>query len=109
MKLNDINQFIKDNLNNIINGKFNDKFEKEELTQLLKLSFLLNHIELENSHTILFEYNESKIRMSNLDELNIPGVSLEDTILQQLMEQSEFLNAFKTFIRDVNIDKICSE
>jgi hypothetical protein len=31
MKLNDTNQFIKDSFQDIIDGKFDDKFSKDEL------------------------------------------------------------------------------
>ena len=111
MKLSDTNQYIKDNLDNLIQGKLSNKFNPEELNKLIQLSFLLNHIQLENIDTILFNYNNVKIRFSNLQELMLStshynGLDLEDLVINTIITQDDFKKSFKSFIRDINIDKI---
>ncbi len=109
MKLTYTNQYIKDNLENLINETFSNKFTKEELYSLLELSFLLNHIELEKPDTILFCYDNLKIRISNIYEMAIDGLLLEDSIIGSLKSLEEFKNCFKSFLRDNNINKILHE
>jgi len=45
--LDDTENYIKDNLQNILDGKFDDKFDKEQLKMMLEMSFLYNHISSE--------------------------------------------------------------
>ena len=37
----DTENYIKDNLQNIIDGKFDDKFSKEQLKMMLEMSFFI--------------------------------------------------------------------
>lgn len=109
MKLTDTNQYIKDNLENLIKETFSNKFTKEELHLILEISFLLNHIEFENPDTILFNYDNFKIRISNIHEMTVTGLNLEDSIIHTIKSQVEFNNCFKSFLRDININKILHE
>jgi hypothetical protein len=55
--LDDTDLFIKDNLDWILAGKYDDKFNKEQLDKMIELSFLYNHITIEND-TLKFEYDK---------------------------------------------------
>ena len=49
--LDDTDNYIKDNLQNIIDGKYDDKFSPDQLKMMLEMSFLYNHITVENGLT----------------------------------------------------------
>lgn len=53
--LDDTENYIKDNLQNILDGKFNDKFETDQLKMMLEMSFLYNHISSEYD-SVVFSY-----------------------------------------------------
>jgi hypothetical protein len=107
MKLNDTNQFIKDSFQDIIDGKFNDKFSPDQIKMMLEMSFLYNHITFEFD-AVLFEYNDVKLKISNINELihSIPGNVGEDEILSMIRHESLFKSAYASFLRDKKINTI---
>ena len=109
MKLNETNQFIKDNFKNIIDGKFHDKFSTEQLETMLQCSFLYNHITLE-ADSIQFKYNDVILKVSNIYEIihSSPfGVDyVEDEILNTIRNDEVFKSAYKSFLRDMRIETI---
>jgi hypothetical protein len=101
--LDDTDNYIKDNLQNIIDGEFDDKFDKEQLKMMLELSFLYNHISFEND-SVIFEYNGVKFKISGISE--IPGGFAKETITSAIKNDEVFKSALKQFLRDKKINDI---
>jgi hypothetical protein len=101
--LDDTDNYIKDNLQNIIDGKFDDKFDKEQLKMMLEFSFLYNHISFEND-SVIFEYNRVKFKISGISE--IPGGFAKETITSAIKNDEVFKSALKQFLRDKKINEI---
>jgi hypothetical protein len=104
MKLNDTNQFIKDNLQNILDGKFDDKFSQEQLKMMLEMSFLYNHITFELD-SILFEYGDQKLKFSGINNMiqSMPFGPGEEQIFSMIRSESIFKSAYASFLRDNDI------
>ena len=78
----DTENYIKDNLQNIIDGKFDDKFSTEQLKMMLEMSFLYNHISVEND-SVIFEYDSQELKISGINDLvnSIPtGIDYKNQI-----------------------------
>lgn len=107
MKINDTNQFIKDNLQNILDGKFDDKFSQEQLKMMLEMSFLYNHISFEPD-AIIFKYNGVIFKVSGINNMiqSSPYPPSEDEILSTIRNDSVFKSAYASFLRDKKIDDI---
>jgi hypothetical protein len=73
------------------------------------MSFLYNHIHFEFD-AILFEYNDVKLKISNIHDLihSIPGGVGEDEILSLIRHDSLFKSAYVSFLRDKKINNILS-
>ena len=99
----DTENYIKDNLQNIIDGEFDDKFDKEQLKMMLEMSFLYNHIIFEND-SVIFEYNRVKFKISGISE--IPGGFAKETITSAIKNDEVFKSALKQFLRDKKINDI---
>ena len=107
MKLNDTNLFIKDNLQNIIDGKFDDKFEPEQLKMMLEMSFLYNHITFD-SNSILFNYNDINYKVTGITEIinSLPhNIDAESEIISIIKKSITFNSAYKQFLTITNRDK----
>ena len=108
--LDDTDLFIKDNLEWILAGNYDDKFSKEQLDKMIELSFLYNHMVLENDK-LTFEYSKWQINLSNLplysDLLNQLGKeAVKNMIITAITSQEQFKSALKSFLRDKQISKI---
>jgi hypothetical protein len=103
MELDDTNQFLKDNFQNILNGDFDDKFSPEQIKMMIELSFLFNHIK-DDVESITFEYNDVRIKVSNIYE--IPIEYRQDSISANIRNTSIFKNALSQFLRDKKINDI---
>ena len=109
MKLSDTNIFIKDNLQNILDGKFDNKFSSDQLKIMLEMSFLYNHITFELD-SVLFDYNGQKVKVSGITELihsQSPfGIDVENQIFSTIKNQSIFKSCYASFLRDKKINDI---
>ena len=108
MKLDDTALFIKDNLQNILDGKFDDKFSSEQLKMMLEMSFLYNHITFELD-SVLFDYNGQKVKVSGITEIihSQPfGISAEDQIFSTIKSQSIFKSSYASFLRDCKLNAL---
>jgi hypothetical protein len=114
--IDDTDKFIKDNLLNIIDGKFNDKFNPEQLKMMLELSFLYNHTTIENE-SIIFNYNGSKLVFSEkLNDLWSVGKDTPDTQKNEWIRLTYFGSTIRNdelfkssliqFLRDKKINDI---
>jgi hypothetical protein len=107
MKLDDTALFIKDNLQNILDGKFDDKFSEEQLKMMLEMSFLYNHIRFELD-SVIFEYGGQKLKISGITEIihSQPFGISADQIFSTIKSQEEFKSSYASFLRDKKIDDI---
>lgn len=109
--LDDTDLFIKDNLDWILAGNYDDKFSKEQLDKMIELSFLYNHMVLENDK-LTFEYSKWQINLTNLYEqyselvYQLGREGVKNMIITAIISQDEFKLAFKSFLRDRKINKI---
>lgn len=101
MKLDETNQFIKDNLQNIVDGKFDDKFSSEQLKMMLEMSFLYNHITFELD-SIMFEYDNQKLRVSNIHEI-VFGMDSETQVFSMIKNDSLFKSSYASFLREMKL------
>jgi hypothetical protein len=101
--LDDTDNYIKDNLQNIIDGKFDDKFSSEQLKMMLEMSFLYNHISVE-SDSVIFEYNGVKLKIGGVSEL--PTQFAKETITSAIKNDVVFKSALTQFLRDKKINDI---
>ena len=107
MKLDDTALFIKDNLQNILDGKFDDKFSSEQLKMMLEMSFLYNHITFE-SDSVVFGYGSQKLKISGITEIihSQPFGISTDQIFSTIKSQSVFKSSYASFLRGKKIDDI---
>lgn len=100
MKLDDTALFIKDNLQNILDGKFDDKFSSEQLKMMLEMSFLYNHINTENN-SVFFRYDDKRVSLEGVT----PYLN-EIEIVLRIKSEAVFKSAFKQFLRNKKINDI---
>ena len=107
--LDDTENYIKDNLKNIIDGKFDDKFEPNQLKMMLEMSFLYNHISVEND-SVIFEYDSQELKISGINDLvhSIPatGIDYKNQIFSTIKSDVVFKSALTQFLRDKKINEI---
>jgi hypothetical protein len=101
--LDDTDNYIKDNLQNIIDGKFDDKFSSEQLKMMLEMSFLYNHITVENN-SVVFKYENKTISVN--DVLELPTQFAKETIVSSVKNTDIFKSALTQFLRDKKINEI---
>lgn len=109
--LDDTDLFIKSNLDWILAGKYDHKFSKEQLDKMIELSFLYNHMVLENDK-LTFEYSKWQINLTNLYEqyselvYQIGKEGVKNIMITTITSQDGFKLAFKSFLRDKKINNI---
>ena len=106
--LDDTENYIKDNLENIIDGKFDDKFDTEQLKMMLEMSFLYNHITIEND-SVIFEYNGVKLKINGINDLinsSQIGIDYKSQIFSTIKSNMIFKSALTQFLRDKKINDI---
>ena len=105
--LDDTENYIKDNLQNIIDGKFDDNFSKEQLKMMLEMSFLYNHISVEND-SVIFEYNGVNLKINGINDLinSIPIGIDKNEIFSMIKNDVVFKSALTQFLRDKKINEI---
>lgn len=100
--------FIKDNLYNLIDGKLDKEFDfdTEKINRLIELSFLYNHIKKETD-IIIFSYDEYHIYLKGIG--NIPPDFLTTTITQSFLEKENFKKALTKFLREHKLKNILTQ
>jgi hypothetical protein len=103
----DTDNYIKDNLENIIDGKFDDKFDTEQLKMMLEMSFLYNHITIEND-SVIFEYGGQKLKISGINQFDsiLTGIDFKSQIFSTIKSNMIFKSALTQFLRDKKINDI---
>jgi hypothetical protein len=100
--------FIKDNIDCILAGEYDDKFSREQLDKMTELSFLYNHLVFEDNK-LTFEYSKYQINLTNLYEqysdlvYQIGKEGVKNMIINTIISQDLFKSAFKSFLRDRKI------
>ncbi len=109
----DMDTFIKDNIDSILAGEYGHKFSKEQLDKMTELSFLYNHLTiLPEEDYLIFEYDDIVIRITNLYSqysdliYQIGKDGVKNIIVNTIISQDRFKSAFKSFLRDRKINKI---
>ena len=105
MQLNDTNIFIRDNLQNIIDGKFDDKFGPDHLKMVLELSFLFNHTTTDKYY-IIFKYNDIVLKINVFESHRL--LQSEEEVISFIRREETFKSCYNSFLRDVKINKIIS-
>ena len=105
MQLNDTNIFIRDNLQNIIDGEFDDKFGPDHLKMVLELSFLFNHTTTDKYY-IIFKYNNIVLKINVFESHRL--LQSEEEVISFIRSEETFKSCYNSFIRDVKINKIIS-
>lgn len=105
MELSETNKYIKDNFKNFIEGYHSDKFNKDDIEMLIEISFILNHIEIK-SDSVIFEYGDEGIKLSNLHDMPFHKSWTEDNIISMIRNDEFFKSSYKSFLRDYKLNKI---
>jgi hypothetical protein len=106
--LDDTDNYIKDNLQNILDGNFDDKFDKEQLKMMLEMSFLYNHISVEID-SVIFEYNGVKLKINGINDLINSaqiGIDFKNQIFSTIKSDEVFKSALTQFLRDKKINDV---
>jgi hypothetical protein len=110
MNLNETEQKLKDNIEVIFSGGYDDSLSMEQVEYCKMMSFLYNHIGFE-SGDIIFFYNdiELKIKYVDIDDFLHMGVNPKDHIISLIKNTEEFKSAYNRFLRDRKINNILSQ
>jgi len=101
--LDGTDNYIKDNLENIINGEFDDEFSPEQLKMMLEMSFLYNHISVEYD-SVVFKYGNKKVSVNGVSEL--PPQFAKEHITTVFKNNEVFKSSLTQFLRDKKINEI---
>ena len=107
----DMDIFIKNNLDWILAGNYDHKFSREQLDKMTELSFLYNHLSF-GDNKLTFEYNNTTINLTNVyrqydDLVGYMGKEgVKNMIINTIISQDIFKSAFKSFLRDRKINGV---
>ena len=100
---------IKEDINTIFSGGYDNSLTREQLDMIKRFSFLFNHISYKN-YIVTFEYGDYKIGV------NVPDVSILEThgwyeelknyITYSIRHMEGFESAYKQFTRDFKIKSL---
>lgn len=107
MILSDTDQYIKDSLETIISGRWDEHFDPVRIKTLLELSFILNHLDI-GIGFFQFEYNGLKVKAEVPDVIPQTEYYFEG-IISSIKNDEYFKKALNQFIRDKKIDSLISE
>ena len=99
---------IKNDLDRFINGVYNESLSKEQISIAIEYSFLLNHLYMDDIH-IFFKYEGLTIKLdrSNLADFTLYTNFIKEAAISVIKGDDAFKSAFKIFLRNNKIDKIC--
>jgi hypothetical protein len=110
MKLNEVELKLKEDIEVIFSGGYDDSLSPEQVEYCKVMSFLYNHIRFE-SGDIIFFYDDInlKIRDVDMDDFSLyMGVNPKDHIISLIKNTEEFKSAYNRFLRDRKINNILS-
>lgn len=101
MKLDTTNQMIKDDLQLILDGVYNDIMDPKQVKMALEVSFLLNHL-IHESSSFIFKYGDIEIAAS-YDSDYLPS---QEAIMHTIINTDAFKMCLTQFIRDNKISNL---
>lgn len=105
MDIDKTDEYLRDNLENIMNGEWDEKFAEEKLEFFRKESFILNHISI-GERNITFEYGGEKIVHRFKSDLSALFSAVNPHMTSMIKSDEAFLKSYKSFLRDWKIGKI---
>lgn len=109
MELDSTDSYLRDNLDNIMNGEWDSQFDELQLEMARKNSFILNHITIENK-CATFEYGDHKLNFNfqkqDPSEFKVYGLDLYSYVISTIRNDDNFISAYNSFLRDWKINKI---
>lgn len=104
MNIDKTDEYLRDNLENIMKGEWDNHFDESQLEMARKTAFLLNHL---NANGI--EYDGKKTVFSyDCDPVDLQLYSGDANmhLMSMIKNDDSFLKAYTAFIRDWKITKI---
>ena len=108
MNIDKTDEYLRDNLENIMKGEWDNHFNESQLEIARKESFMLNHISI-GERNITFEYGSEKIVYkfdADPSDFNMFGGDFKSHMTQMIKNDEAFLKYYKSFLRDWKIEKI---
>lgn len=108
MKLDKTDEYLKNSLEAIMNGDWDNHFDESQLEMAKKTAFLLNHLNA-NGTKITFEYDGKKTVFSydcDPTDLQLYSGDANMHLMSMIKNDDSFLKAYTAFIRDWKIKKI---
>lgn len=105
MELDETDQIIKDKVDEIMSGKWDDRFDADQMHMLKRRSFLLNHFTYKDGD-FTFEYGGDRIvvHCSDVAELSLYFADTNSHVIQSIMSDPAFDSAYAAFLRGWKID-----
>ena len=109
MELGETDQIIKDKVDEIMSGKWDDQFDAEHIHMLKHRSFLLNHFTYKEGD-FTFEYDGERIvaHCPDVAELSLYA-DTESHVIHSIMSDPAFTRAFAAFSREWKIDGLLNQ
>ena len=108
MMIDKTDEYLRDNLENIMKGEWDSHFNESQLEMARKESFMLNYITI-GERNITFEYGSEKIVYrfdADPSDFNMLGGDFKSHMTQMIKNDEAFLKSYKSFLRDWKIGKI---
>jgi hypothetical protein len=93
IKLDETELKLKEDIDIIFSGGYDDKFSTEQIEFIKQLSFLYNHIDIEDS-SIVFKYDNVKFQIIGFNEL--PSDLQKEHTLHLIRNSDEFKSRLYT-------------
>jgi hypothetical protein len=103
MKLDETGLKLKEDIDIIFNGGYDDDFLSDQIEYIKQISFLYNHIDIEDN-SLVFKYDNMKLKINGISELP-PDFQKEHTI-HLIRNSDEFKSAYTQFSRDYKIKNL---
>lgn len=107
IQLDETEQMIKDSLEPIMRGDWDERFDEKEIEMLRRRSFLLNHLTIDGKD-FLFEHGRIRLKVTSQEQLEMSMYWSDATehVLNTILNQKEFDTEYKAFARQYRIDSI---
>ena len=108
MNIDKTDEYLRDNLENIMKGEWDNHFDSSQLEMACKESFMLNHISI-GERNITFECGSEKIVYkfdSDPLDFHMHGGDFKMHMLSMIKNDEAFLKSYKSFLRDWKIGNI---
>jgi hypothetical protein len=110
MNLDETDQIIKDKVDEIMSGKWDEKFDAEHIHMLKRRTFLLNHFAYKDGD-FTFEYDADRIvvHCSDVAELSLYFADTNSHVIHSIMSDPSFDRAYAAFSRQWKIDGLLNQ